>query len=60
MTLLKYHLKGDVAGFEDLCEDNIIGHGIMQIVPFRDFGNKQISNMDEAFQAALNFAKYMS
>lgn len=58
--LLKYHLKGDAEGFEDLCEDNIIGHGIMQIVPFREIGNKQIDNMDEAFQAALNFAKFMS
>ena len=60
MTLLKYHLKGNAVMFKDLCEDTIIGHGIMQIVPFKDFGNKQISNMDEAFQAALNFSKYMS
>ena len=60
MTLLKYHIKGNAVMFKDLCEDNIIGHGVMQIVPFKDFGNKQISNMDEAFQAALNFSKYMS
>ena len=60
MRLLKYHVKGDAAGFENLCEDNIIGHGIMQIVPFGEIGNKQIDNMDEAFQAALNFAKFMS
>lgn len=60
MRLLKYHLKGDAEGFEDLCEDSIIGHGIMMIVPFREFGNKQIGNMNEAFQAALNFAKFMS
>lgn len=60
MTLLKYHLKGNAVMFKDLCEDTIIGHGIMQIVPFKDFGNKRISNMDEAFQAALNFSKYMS
>ena len=60
MTLLKYHIKGNAVMFKDLCEDNIIGHGIMQIVPFKDFGNKQISNMDEAFHAALNFSKYMS
>lgn len=60
IRLLKYHLKGDAEGFEDLCEDSIIGHGIMMIVPFREFGNKQIGNMNEAFQAALNFAKFMS
>lgn len=60
MALLRYHLKGDVEGFEELCEDSIIGHGIMQIVPFIEFGNKHIGNINEAFQAALNFAKFMS
>lgn len=60
MRLLKYHLKGDAEGFEYLCTDTIIGHSIMQIVPFRKIGNKRIDNMDEAFQAALNFAKFIS
>ena len=60
MTLLRYHLNGDALGFEDLCEGGIIGYGIMQIVPFNEYGNKQISNIDEAFQAASNFAKYIS
>lgn len=60
MTLLKYHLKGDAAGFEDLCEDDIIGHGIMQIVPFKELGNKRIKTDSEAFEAARNFAKYIS
>lgn len=60
MTLLKYHLKGDAAGFEDLCEDDIIGHGIMQIVPFVKRGNKRIETDSEAFEAARNFARYIS
>lgn len=60
MTLLKYHLKGDVEGFEDLCEDTIIGHGIMQIVPFIECGSKRIETDSEAFEAARNFARYLS
>lgn len=60
MALLQYHLNGRWRMFKDLCEDNTIGHGIMQIVPFGEIGNKQIGNMNEAFQAALNFAKFMS
>lgn len=60
MTLLRYHLKGDAAGFEDLCEDDIIGHGIMQIVPFVERGNKRIETDSEAFEAARNFARYIS
>lgn len=60
MTLLRYHIKGNAFGFEDLCEDNIIGHGIMQIVPFKERGNKRIETDAEAFKAAHNFAKYVS
>lgn len=60
MALLHYHLNGRWSMFKDLCEDNISGHGIMQIVPFGEIGNKQIGNMNEAFQAALNFAKFIS
>ena len=58
MTLLKCHLKGDVVGFEDLCEGK--DHGIMQIVPVKGFGNKKIETDLEAFEAACNFARFMS
>lgn len=58
--LLKYHITNDVQMFEDMCEDDIIGHGIMNIVPFREKGNKRIENMAEAFKAAANFAEYVS
>lgn len=60
MTLLAYHIKGDAAGFEDLCEDNIIEHGISQIIPFKDKGIKRIKTLSEAYQAACNFADYVS
>lgn len=60
MTLLKYHLKNDWSGFEDICEDNIIGHGISQIIPFCEKGTKRIETLEEAYQAACNFADYVS
>lgn len=60
MTLLKYHIKGDSIMFEDICEDNIIGHGISQVIPFRERGTKKIETLEEAYQAAVNFAKYVS
>lgn len=59
-ALIKYHIKGDWQMFQDICEDDIIGHGIMQIVPFRDKGTKRIKTFIEAFQAARNFAEYVS
>lgn len=59
-TLFKYHIKGDYRGFEDLCEDNIIGHGISQIIPFVEKGNKRIETLEEAYEAACNFAEYVS
>lgn len=58
--LLKYHLKGNYISFEDICEDNIIGHGISQIIPFSERGTKKIETLAEAYQAACNFAKYIS
>lgn len=60
LTLLKYHLKGDWSMFEDLCEDDIIGHGIMQIVPFKEKGSIKIKVPEEAFEAAKRFAEYIS
>ena len=60
LTLLKYHLKGDWSMFEDLCEDGIIGHGIMQIVPFKEKGSKKIEVREEAFEAAKRFAEHIS
>ena len=60
MTLLKYHLKNDWSGFEDICEDNFIGHGISQIIPFCEKGTKRIETLEEAYQAACNFADYVS
>lgn len=59
-ALIRYHIKGDYDGFEDLCEDTIIGHGISQIIPFVEKGNKRIENLQEAYQAACNFANYVS
>ena len=60
LTLLKYHIKDDWHMFKDLCEDNTIGHGIMSIVPYREKGHKRIETNEEAFEAAKNFAEYIS
>lgn len=60
LTLLEYHIKNDWIMFKDLCEDETIGHGIMSIVPFREKGHKRIETKEEAFQAATNFAEYIS
>ena len=59
-TLFKYHIKNDWHLFMDLCEDTIIGYGIMNVVPFREQGRKIIETKEEAFEAACNFAKYVS
>ena len=59
-TLLKHHFKNDVYGFEDIFEDNIIGHGISVFVPFKKKGEKVIETKEEAYQAACNFANYVS
>lgn len=45
----------DSYGFEDL-----VRSGIKDIVPFRCRGSKQIDDMQEAYIAASNFAKYLS
>lgn len=60
LTLLKYHITNNWSMFEDLCEDEIIGHGIMSIVPCREKGHKRIETKEEAFMAAKNFAEYIS
>lgn len=59
-VLLRYHIKKDWFGFKDICEDNIIGHGIKTIVPFRERGSKRIETLEEAYKAASNFAEYVS
>lgn len=59
-TLLKYHFKNDVFAFEDVFEDTIISHGIASFIPFRMCGEKVIETKEEAYQAACNFAKYVS
>ena len=60
LTLLKYHITNNWSMFEDLCEDEIIGHGIMFIVPYGEKGRKRIETKEEAFEAAKNFAEYIS
>lgn len=60
LTLLRYHITNNWSMFEDLCEDEIIGHGIMSIVPFKEHGIKKIETKEEAFTAAKNFAEYVS
>lgn len=56
LKALKHHYKKkDHFGFEDL-----IKCGIMDVVPFREKGVKKIETLDEAFQAASNFASYIS
>lgn len=59
-ALIRYHLRNDVYAFEDIFEDKIIGHGIALFIPFKDKGIKRIETKEEAFQAATNFAKYVS
>ena len=60
LTLLEFHIKNNWSMFEDLCEDEIIGHGIMSIVPYRERGIKKRETKEEAFTAAKNFAEYVS
>lgn len=59
-ALLRYHFKNDVLGFEDIFEDTIISHGIASFIPFKMKGDKKIQTKEEAYQAACNFAKYVS
>lgn len=54
-ALIKEHVKGDAYDFRDA-----IRSGIKYVVPFRRRGIKVIETDEEAFQAALNFAKYIS
>lgn len=58
--LIKYHFNGDWESFKDLCEDTIMGHGITTVVPFKEFGEKKINTLDEAYEAAGRFAEYVS
>lgn len=59
-SLLRYHFKNDVWAFEDVFEDELIGHGISLYIPFVNKGSKRIENDEECYQAACNFAKYIS
>lgn len=59
-ALLRYHFKNDVLRFEDIFEDKIISHGIASFIPFKMKGDKKIKTKEEAYQAACNFAKYIS
>lgn len=59
-SLLRYHFKNDVFSFEDVFEDNIIGHGIALYIPFKQKGEKTIETKEEAYRAACNFAKHVS
>lgn len=60
LALWEYHIKGNWYMFEDLCEDEIIGHGITNIIPFKERGSKRIETREEAFTAAKNLAEYIS
>ena len=53
--LIRHYIRKDAVNFADL---TILG--IMDVVPFRDKGSKRIENLQEAYQAALNFANYVS
>lgn len=57
ISFIKYLIKyiNSPFDFEDL-----VMNGIKSIVPFKCRGNKQIDDMHEAYQAASNFAKYLS
>lgn len=54
-VLKHYHRNNDSFGFYDL-----IKSGIMDVVPFKKRGVKRIENQCEAFEAARNFARYIS
>lgn len=57
ISFIKYLIKyiNSPFDFEDL-----VMNGIKSIVPFKCRGNKQIDDMQEAYIAASNFAKYLS
>lgn len=57
ISFIKYLIKyvNSPFDFEDLITD-----GIKSIVPFKCRGSKQIDDMQEAYIAASNFAKYLS
>lgn len=50
-----YRNIDDVDRFEDL-----LSSGIKDVIPFNCRGSKQIDDMHDAYQAASNFAKYLS
>ena len=55
MYLLKYHFKNEAFMFEDTVKS-----GIRDVIPFKKHGNTQIKTLEEAYQAAVNFADYVS
>ena len=59
-TILQYHFKNDTFMFQDIFEDNCIGHGIKTIVPFKQRGSKVIETLEEAKQAAINMSEYLN
>lgn len=59
-TLMRYHFTNDANAFEDVFEDKILGHGISLFIPFVQKGDKKIETEEEAYEAASNFAKYIS
>lgn len=52
---IRHYIKKDAWDFADL-----VHSGIMSVIPFRDRGSKRIETLEEAFQAAKNFARYIS
>lgn len=54
-VLKRYHRHNDYFSFFDT-----IKCGIGEVIPFRKKGTKKIETSEEAFQAALNFARYVS
>jgi DnaJ-class molecular chaperone len=53
--LLKYHFKNDAFMFEGMVKS-----GISDVIPFKKHGIIQIKTFEEAYQAAINFADYVS
>ena len=53
--LKRHHKENDAFDFKDAVES-----GILHVVPFREIGLKRIENRTEAFEAARNFADYVS
>ena len=53
--LLKYHFKNDAFMF-----GGMVKSGISDVIPFKKHGIIQIKTFEEAYQAAINFADYVS